>query len=510
MTCLEYISLLRQHVAKGRRADTISSKHRHLDRSSFWHAQYERTRDSLKKSEDEKSDLRRENEALKSKGDAPRPATAIRPATAARPGTASRKRKKQDEDTIPVPRSPKKAKRAASPPRLAPLDIAGYGELDEVGAKDELVHVCISRAILTVSVPVLLRRVFDIHATVKAHGKTDTTRLAHHVIEAAFAVSGMVKQSVEERIASVTPDLQHFKSILIAASRATASIFVGLNRISHVPEGSVVQGRVVHAIVQMFRDILSQFEWLASAEIEKAENELANLKAKKGPTGGAETKATSAKSVAVQGSPSLNALTALLSNIIGLLDSRVNANKAVFEGIAFCILHRGGRRLYSTVFGHTRASTLEAEILQSRAIDEIEDIESMPSKQEQELEQKRIKMEGPYLIHLLTRIMTITPTYLGAAISTKTGKPKQANNKGSMKGALAITAKDCLQSTLVNAIFGMEGLDENDPFIDCLKMPVPGTATIPVPKVKGPEVGEWFKGEMWKLLGWEILSRIDG
>lgn len=113
-------------MARGRQADSISSRHRHLDRSSFWHAEYERIRECLTKSEDEARDLRRENEVLKNKGGAPRP------------GTASKKRKKQDEDTILVPRSPKKPKRAVSPTSLAPLDIAGYGELGEVGVNGEL------------------------------------------------------------------------------------------------------------------------------------------------------------------------------------------------------------------------------------------------------------------------------------------------------------------------------------------------------------------------------------
>lgn len=356
---------------------------------------------------------------------------------------------------------------------------------------------------LICSEPALLRRVFDIHAIVKASGKTDTTKLAYHIIEAAAAVSEIAKQGVQECIADEATDLEPLQSTLTAASRATASIFVGLNRIGHVPEGSVVQGKVVHAIVRMFRDTLGEFESLASAEVEKSDSEAAVSKGKSK----AKSKAKTTKSTTTQGLSTLNALASFLSNVVGLLDSKVDANKAVFEGLAYCVLRRLGRHLYSTVFGHPRASTLEAEILQSR--DDIEDDETTPSPQEKELQQKRIRVEAPYLIHLLTRILSIAPAHLGAAL-TKTGKPKQAHNKAAMKGALAITAKDCLQSTLVNAIFGTEGMDENDPFIDCLKMPVPGNATIPVPKVKEPEVAEWFKGEMWNLLGWEILSRTDG
>lgn len=282
-------------------------------------------------------------------------------------------------------------------------------------------------------------------------------------------------------------------------------MFVGLNKISHAPEGAAVQGKVVHAIVQMFKELLSELEWLASAEVEKAENEAA--KAKKS-TSKAKSKPKSSKPTNFKGAPTLGTLAAFLAGIINMLDAKLDANKAVFEGIAYCVIDRLGQGLFSTVFGHPRGSTLEAEILQSRTEDDIEDDEAS-SAQKKELVQKRVRMEAPYLIHLLTRIMAIAPAHLGAAL-TKAGKPKQANNKSNMKGALAITAKECLQSTLVNAMFGTEGMDENDPFMDCLKMPLPGNATIPMPKVKEQRVGEWFKGEIWNMLGWEILSRSEG
>jgi hypothetical protein len=34
---------------------------------------------------------------------------------------------------------------------------------------------------------------------------------------------------------------------------------------------------------------------------------------------------------------------------------------------------------------------------------------------------------------------------------------------------------------------------------------------VTVPRVKEVEVGEWFQGEVWRLLGWEVLGReMDG
>lgn len=270
----------------------------------------------------------------------------------------------------------------------------------------------------------------------------------------------------------------------------------------------MAQAKVIHAIVVMFKDILSWFDKLALAELKKSEKDATSSKAKNASSSKTKAKSKPSKSTSLQKSPVVNLLTALLSSIIDMLNSKLDANRAVFEGIAYCVLDHLGRRLFSTVFGHDRAPTIEDEILQSNVVDEIVDDESTPPRQKNEMLKKAMEIEAPYLIHLFRRVMAVAPAHLGPIINSKSGMPKQATKKGSTKGVLAITAKDCLQSTLVNAIFGTEGMDENDPFMDCLKMPLPGNATIPMPRLKEQEVDEWFKGEIWNMLGWEVLSRI--
>ena len=32
-------------------------------------------------------------------------------------------------------------------------------------------------------------------------------------------------------------------------------------------------------------------------------------------------------------------------------------------------------------------------------------------------------------------------------------------------------------------------------------------AAVPIPRIKEAEVQDWFKEEVWRLLGWEILSK---
>lgn len=38
-------------------------------------------------------------------------------------------------------------------------------------------------------------------------------------------------------------------------------------------------------------------------------------------------------------------------------------------------------------------------------------------------------------------------------------------------------------------------------------MPSIGDTVLPMPKIKEVEVSDWFQEEVWRALGWEILSK---
>ncbi|KAK4546368.1 hypothetical protein LTR36_002045 [Oleoguttula mirabilis] len=492
----EYIRLLRQHVAKGRRENAISSVYRHLDRSSFWRSEYERLKDALQAAEGESVDLRREVDTLKAKVEN------------ARPVTTTKKRKKVDEDVVMVPRDPKRTKRDASPTRGVlgttvdverDFDFADVGEIGNI----------------------LMRSLFQVHAVLKSHHRTEASVLAHHLIRAASALPQVVHQIVElgSRRAISGPAL--LKSNLTAAGRAVASLIVGITRLSYVTGGAKVLGQVVYWYVKMYASLLSALEEASEGAAKAAVAlEIAGPAEKKAGSSKAKGKAQQPKAVNLKDNPTLNTITCFLCGIIDLLDPKVDAHKALFEGFAYSTLNKLGARLYTCVFGRARGASLEDEIASNNQPDEIEDSAApFTSPSADELDVKKAKLEAPYLIHLLTRLMSAAPAHLGATLSTKPGKAAKASssNKGAMKGALAIAAKDRLQRTLVNCMFGTEGgtpMDERDeltdPFMDCLKMPGMSAQALPMPKVKEVEVREWFKEEVWRLVGWEVLGKEAG
>lgn len=349
----------------------------------------------------------------------------------------------------------------------------------------------------------LLRNLFRMRAILKSHNKIEPDELAYHLVRASSTIPHTILDEIKLFISSESQDIKGLESVLLLARRAATSIFAAFNRLSHVSDDSGSESRAVYAIVQMFKDLLAGISQLSDVESRKML--AAEAAARKSATDKSKGKSKTPRVLNIKENPTLSLYTTFLASIMDLLDSKNECNQALFEGFSFCVLESLGNRMYHSVFGHARGMNLEAEILQSHSPEDMADSEESPSPVQQEA-LKQVRLEAPYLITLLDRVMAAAPSYLGAATSAKTGKPKSAYNRASMKGALAVEAKDRLQRTLVKCMFGgSEGMS-SDPFAECLKMPV-DKEPISMPKVKEVEVQEWFKEEMWRLLGWEILSK---
>ncbi|KAK1813869.1 hypothetical protein LTR12_011777 [Friedmanniomyces endolithicus] len=474
------------HVAKGRRRDAISSTQRFLDHSAHWRSEYERAKDAWQIAEGQAVELRMEVERLKARLESAKPAASV-----------PKKRKKAvDEDVIPVPRSPKKAKRTANPgsrdeaTELGMVTGFGFAEVGEIGN-------------------ILVRGLYETCTLSKHPNRSEATVLASHLVRTASALPQVVQQAIKTSVTQPVSGHEVLRTTLTAAAKAVASLVVGLDRLSQATNGTELQGQVVYTYVHMFVSLLGTLEEVSEFEVVEAQRKTSTpAAAKRTTTSKKKASSRQSKEPSLKESPSLNAIICFLGGIIDVLDERVAVHKQLYEGFAYGVLNKLGTRLYTSVFGDARGPTIADEITACARLDEIEDAATEPTVAAPTVKLEQVKMEAPYLVHLLSKIMATAPKHLGAVISAKTGKAKLSDNKGSMKGALALHAKDRLQRTLVNCIFGTEGLDQEDPFMDCLKMPsMVGQLHMPMPKVKELEVQDWFKAEVWRLLGWEILGK---
>ncbi|KAF2209199.1 hypothetical protein CERZMDRAFT_87171 [Cercospora zeae-maydis SCOH1-5] len=521
----EYIKLLRQHIAKGRRENALSSVYSHLDRSAFWRSEAERGRAALRSAENEAVDLRREIAALKGKLDN-------------RPSSPVKKRKKIDQDVILVPRSPKKAKRAASPLRSAQMvvDLSTEEDFSQAGNIGQSVLMWTAHSSLTSAGNELLRTVFHILEALKPGRRTETDGLAYHIERACSAIPPIIQEELDRLIKDCDPGGDQLKHTLTIATRAAAAIFAGYTRLGRAQtqaEGISVLGKVTYAMVVMFKTLLHHLTTLsdrAVAKREDAENDasvsVSNARPSTARPASAHAKATLSRPATARPSspkkstakaplrpknpkdekikehPLLAPYATFLGKLIQMIDPKTGANHAIFEGFSYCVLDHLGKRLYTIVFGKPRAPNLQTEIEQS--ID-------MPDEQQPlSHEQKQVRLEAPYLLHLLNRVMIAAPAFYGNVhgIKHSSGKTKSVN-KAPAKNNLAVSARECLQRTLVNCMFGTEGVVD-DPFKEYLRMPGPGEGTLTLPKIKEVDVPEHFKEEIWRVLGWDILAKEGG
>lgn len=366
----------------------------------------------------------------------------------------------------------------------------------------------------------LLRSVYHINAVFRTTKKTDPLELAYHLVRAATSIPRVVEREISSIITEKVNPLDRLKTCLTITSRAISSIMTGFARLTHVPGGPSMQGKVIYSVVVMFRDLLQGFTLLAKEEVAKADvrerTSFANALDTARPVSSKNNKANRAnasKPQYVEENPILSLYAKFLGRFIDGLDPKVEANKSIFEGCAYHLLSRVGETLYTINFGRPREENLEAEIMSAAQATTNEAIPSAlsPIKQEtpsdpRSQEYRQSLLSAPYLLHLTNRLLTLAPAHFGP-MSTTT-KNNRAH-KGPLKGALALSAKECLQRTLINCTFGMEGQGEDDGFCDFLKEPgePEGGTIVNVPKVREEGVGEWFREELWKVLGWEILGK---
>ncbi|EMF15929.1 uncharacterized protein SEPMUDRAFT_38996 [Sphaerulina musiva SO2202] len=463
----DYIKLLRQHIAPGRRENALSSVYSHLDRSAYWRSRAELVKVDLERAQDKAVDMRREIATLKRKLEE-------------RPPNPIKKRKRHDEDVVLVPRSPRKNKRATSPDRGMQLTVehptdAEFSQAGEFGAK--------------------------------ATQRTTSSELAYHITRASSTIAQILQTEIRSIIAEQTKDNEQLKNALATTSRAITAVLAGYVRLTHVrdvSEGTAAQGRVIYAIVSMFRSLLCCFTLLSAGEIDKRPS-TAHASSSEKPKGRSKARTIPLKDQKVKENPTMSLYTTFLGNLLDMLDPRVEANQALFEGFTYCILDQLGKSLYSVVFGHSRAPDLELELkLDDGVLHDGAASEASALQQEDE-ERKQTKLEAPYLLHLLNRIMIAAPAHFGNVHGVKNGKAK--SNRAPAKNMLARSAKECLQRTLVHAIFGTENVNDDDPFKECLKMPTSVGGPLSMPKVKEADVLEYFKEEVWRCVGWDILAK---
>lgn len=305
-------------------------------------------------------------------------------------------------------------------------------------------------------------------------------------------------------------------STLRVIERSYPSLLHCLKKLSTAGEGNAGAGLVLHHIILLFKSVLNGLHLHSTATAKEAIARARPPKAK-GRTKTNKTKTTqvSASADHVGDDNIARQITHLLEAMVLSLDPSIQEQCNLLEGFLFLTLDRVGKMLCLFVLGD----------LQSSCQLRLDPVElplpgGLTQTQNDEITKKGAECEARHLVVILEKALAFTDQNKErmAAISTnkastcnlfKTIEQDTVGDKSATHVVPSITerVRTKLQNTLLRAVFG----DQDPSFKDSLPAPeIPESIPGPVEQdTKTDDTPEWFTREVWRLLGWEILSRAN-
>ena len=301
--------------------------------------------------------------------------------------------------------------------------------------------------------------------------------------------------------ASLDQDKSNFAIAMTICARGFMSVLVGLSRLTESADDPRLSSLVICELADMFKTVLVAIESVARQTAQQALFHPAEPK---------KTKARGPAKVVKESAPA-RALAHLLIGLLGFLEKTDTVHQQVFDGFVYLLLERVGRRLFFCTFGRHRSSTVEG------------DIEPLPEPRSPEEAQKRevdalgTHFEVKALVLVLERAMGLAPNHMNPQTSNVGRSQKNLgrtlslkNLPAASKARLSPVAKDRLQRTLVACMYGDKADDE---FLDVLTKPMPSMrlgSLQNVARVEDKDVEDWYKKEVWRLVGWDVLAKESG
>jgi hypothetical protein len=298
---------------------------------------------------------------------------------------------------------------------------------------------------------------------------------------------------------SLEKDTSELSCAIRASARAFISVLVGLGAISSNSAERQLPSLVIYESVNMFKTILDSI-W------DSARSALSTRSASPSRANKGRAKATSS----TKESNAPRTLAQFFNALMSHLDKNDPNHREIFEGLLFILMERVGKRLFYCTFGRNRSATVEGDI----ALPPSHDHPAVIARQD--METMAVRLEVRSLVTILERAISLAPYHINARITSTSPVSKSQKTSGiarsltvrnlpsASKAPLSTQAKDRLQRTLIKCMFGQ---DDHDEFSDVLRMPARLGGLPSVAKVEDKDVNEWFQGEVWRLVGWELLGR---
>lgn len=290
---------------------------------------------------------------------------------------------------------------------------------------------------------------------------------------------------------------QQLDTKLASIARIFPHLLESLDKASQTAEGHGMQGQVIYSFIEILRDLLTHICILS-----------ANQGNGKVPGACPAARRDSLPFSSFPPDKTVLKLSNLLLVLTSALDTANAAENAILEGFLFFLLTRVGNALKVFVFG-SDCKDLPGLIPR---------IEANAAILESDL--KSTEAQAPYLIYILKRLIPIAPlrSLQGSRVSSISLTPPPPPTKTPPPApqvactTLTRLPATALQSTLLHAVFSSSAKAVE--FSEALTPPLPtedllcadSTEKILGTEMVEEEVGDWFKMEVWRIVGWNILS----
>ncbi|USP78102.1 phosphatidylethanolamine-binding protein pebp [Curvularia clavata] len=359
----------------------------------------------------------------------------------------------------------------------------------------------------------LMQSLFNVHSSCRATDP-DPNILCFNLISSASATGKVTLFAAQNHEAlsrqghkntsgatALEKDRSDFANALSVCARAFMSILVGADKLMKLEPDKRLASLVVCELADMFKTALKAIEISAQFTAQSFQSQ---------PRAPKKTK-TKASLDVVKESGAAKSVAHLLISFVGLLEKNDDFHQKIFEGFAFMLFERVGKRLYYSTFGQHRSSSIEENIMP------IPEARGSVETFKRNCDALGMRLEAKALILVLERVMGLAPNHMNPQSLRANQTPNRASRAMSIRtittssrARLSQLAKDRLQRTLLACLYGGKTDDE---FLDVLTKPMPQMRLGQmqnVVKIEDEDVETWYKEEVWRLVGWDILAREGG
>lgn len=276
-----------------------------------------------------------------------------------------------------------------------------------------------------------------------------------------------------------------------------------LHKIENSTEGPLFRGQVIYGCVEIFRDLLQH---VCTLSVLHADHELtlplAHNSRRTRTRIGLRTELPQQSSSSMETSGSIWKLCSLLLTLASKLDINRSSHNEILEGLLYFLISRVGAALKIFVFEN----------------DYPEDFLGVPSSGSQvtaihpdyEQDRRNAKTQAAYLVYLLDRLILFAGEGSRNASHSSSSTPATLPF-GIAQQKLANIPRSALQDTLLHVIFGASA--EPTDFCDALIPPAPPEENLRhdvadklLRESEEGGVEDWFKREVWRVVGWDVLG----